>query len=115
MPTGTIESAVDPQPTTLIDCLTDATRRTAHLSHEAQLLQSIASDAVDDGVYAARRALKNAKRRVVSIADFKDELALRIKRQPMRSMALAAAVGLAVGVVATSLCRAGARRMEGGC
>lgn len=113
MPTGTIEST-DPQPT-LIDRLADATRRTAHLSHEAHLLKSIASDAVDDGVYAARRAFKNARRRVVSVADFKDDLALRIKRQPMRSVALAAAVGVVLGVVATSLCRAGARRTEGGC
>jgi len=113
MPAGAVESTVEPLPT-MIGCLSDATRRTAHLSHEAQLLKSVASDAVDDGVYAARRAFKHARRRIASIADFKDELAFRIKRQPMRSMALAAAIGLAFGVIATSLCRTGARRTEGG-
>lgn len=114
MPTGTIEPRIDPQPT-LVDHIADAARQTVHLSHEARLLKSIAGDAVDDAVYAAGRAFKNARRRVNAISDFKDELALRIKRQPMRSMALAAAVGLVLGVVAASLCRLGARRGENGC
>jgi hypothetical protein len=42
------------------DKAVDAVRHTAHVSHEARLLKTIAADAVDDGVYAAKRVIKTA-------------------------------------------------------
>jgi hypothetical protein len=69
----------------------DAARHTAHLSHEARLLKSVAADAVEDGVYRARRVMKTARR---DIADRADEAAYRIKRAPLRSVALAFGAGI---------------------
>ena len=61
----------------------DAARQVAHLSHEAQLLGSLAADAVEDGVHAAKRAIKSVERGVEKLGDRKDELAYRVKRHPL--------------------------------
>ena len=71
------------------DRVLDATRHVTHI-------KSIATDAVEDGVHAAKRAIKNATR---GAADLKDETVYSIKRQPLKSIAIAAGVGLAVGTV----------------
>jgi ElaB/YqjD/DUF883 family membrane-anchored ribosome-binding protein len=76
----------------------DAARHVAHLSHEAQLLKSLAADAVDDGVHAAKRAIKSVRRRVQELDDLKDEAAHRVKRQPFKAVGIAVGVGFVLGV-----------------
>ena len=96
MNTATLDTPVADQAATVRDRVLDATRHVAHISHEAKLLKSIATDAVEDGLHAARRAVKNATR---GAADFKDDAVYGIKRQPLKSIAIAAAIGLAVGTI----------------
>jgi ElaB/YqjD/DUF883 family membrane-anchored ribosome-binding protein len=73
-----------------------------HLAHEARLLKSSASDAVEDGLYFAKRALKTAKRRLKDSADLRDEAIRRVKREPLKAVGLALAVGICVGMVLSS-------------
>ena len=104
-------STVDPA-TAVRDRVLDATRHVAHISHEAKLLKSIATDAVENGVHAARRAIKNATR---DAADLKDDAVYAVKRQPLKSIAIAAGVGLAVGtIVGWYGARAGRRSQAAG-
>jgi ElaB/YqjD/DUF883 family membrane-anchored ribosome-binding protein len=76
----------------------DAARQVAHVSHEAQLLKSLAADAVEDGVHAAKRAIKSVQRRVEGLGDLKDDAAYRVKRQPFKAVGIAVGVGLVLGV-----------------
>lgn len=76
----------------------DAARQMPHVSHEAQRLKSLAADAVEDGVHAAKRAIKSVQRRVEELGDLKDEAAHRVKRQPFKAVGIAVGVGLVVGV-----------------
>jgi len=77
----------------------DAARQAAHMSHEAKLFKSLAADAVEDGIHAARRAFKAAKHRIEELGDLRDEAAYRVKRDPLKAVALAAGAGLVLGLV----------------
>ena len=78
----------------------EAAGQAAHLSHEARMVRSLAEDAIEDGVHRARRAVKSVRRGIERLEDVKDEAAYYVKRQPLRTMALAAGLGLVVGVIA---------------
>jgi ElaB/YqjD/DUF883 family membrane-anchored ribosome-binding protein len=100
MNSTTAEPLATGAPASVRDRVLDAARQAAHVSHEAKLLKSIATDAVDDGIHAAKRAIRNVRRSVERVEDFKDEAAHSIRRQPLKSIAIAAGVGLAVGALA---------------
>jgi ElaB/YqjD/DUF883 family membrane-anchored ribosome-binding protein len=100
MATQTAETAVDPTEPTLRERVVDAASRVAHMSHEARMLKSVAADAVEDGVYKARRAVKNARR---EFHDARDEAAYRIKQDPLRAVGVAFGVGLVIGVASGTL------------
>lgn len=80
------------------DCAIDAARHAAHISHEARLIKSLATDAIDDGVHAVKRARKSVDRRLEDLGDLKDETAYRVKQQPFKAIGLAAGVGLVLGI-----------------
>jgi ElaB/YqjD/DUF883 family membrane-anchored ribosome-binding protein len=69
-----------------------------HLSHEARRLGSLAADAAEDGVHAAKRAIKSVERSIEELGDRKEEIAHRVKRQPLKAVALAVGVGLVLGM-----------------
>jgi len=81
------------------DKAVDAVRHVAHASHEARLLKTIAADAVEDGVYAAKRVVKTARRWTRSTTDLRDEAAYRIKREPFKFVGLALGVGIQLGLI----------------
>ena len=83
---------------TVHDRITDAYRHAAHISHEAQLLKSVAQDAVEDGVHAAKRAIKSIGRRAEALGDLKDEAVYRVKRRPFQAIGAAFGVGLVLGL-----------------
>jgi len=83
----------------LRDRVVDAARQATQVSHEARLFKSLAEDAVEDGIHAAKRALKAAKHRVEELGDLKDEAAYRVKRDPLKAVAIAGAAGLVFGLV----------------
>ncbi len=96
--------------TTFREKAADAVRQAAHVSHEARLFKSVAADAVEDGMYAAKRAWK---RRARELDDFRDEAAHRVKQEPWKALGIAAGAGLFLGVVVGFLLRGSPRRRRG--
>ena len=83
------------------DRIVDAARHVAHISHEARLVKSLAYDAIEDGAHEAKRAVKKSVQRGIErLEDIKDEGVHYVKRQPLKAIAMAAAVGLMVGMAA---------------
>jgi len=77
--------------------MTPLTIDTSELEEKARLLKSLAADAVDDGVHAARRAIKSVRRGVEDLGDLKEEAVHRVKRQPLQALSVAVGVGLVLG------------------
>ncbi len=80
--------------------MADAARHAAHLSHEARMVRSLAEDAIEDGVHKARRVAKSVRRGIERLQDVKDEATYYIRRRPLKTIAMAAGLGLVVGVAA---------------
>jgi ElaB/YqjD/DUF883 family membrane-anchored ribosome-binding protein len=81
------------------DRIVDAVQHAAHLSHEARLVKSLAYDAIEDGAHEAKRATKKSVQRSIErLEDIKDEGVHYVKRQPLKAIAMAALVGLMVGM-----------------
>jgi ElaB/YqjD/DUF883 family membrane-anchored ribosome-binding protein len=68
----------------------------AQAAAEASRLKDVASNAVEDAVTEARRFAKRSRN---AAEDLVDEAAHRIKRDPLRSVALGFAIGLGVGIL----------------
>ena len=98
MAIATAETHEASQGPTVKDRIVDATRHATHLSHEARLLKSVAEDVIEDGVHAAKRAMKSVQRGVETLEDFRDEAAYRVKREPFKAVGIAAGIGLVLGV-----------------
>ena len=99
MPVANTETTgVGEKPSTA-DRIADAVRQAAHFSHEARLMKSMARDAGEEGVHAAKRAMRQVKRGFETLEDMKDDAAHYVKRQPFKAVGIAAGVGLLAGVV----------------
>lgn len=70
-------------------------RQATHVAHEARLLKTLAVDAVEDGIYAAKRTIK---RHIRDVEDLRDTMALRIKRAPFTTAAVALGAGIFLGM-----------------
>jgi ElaB/YqjD/DUF883 family membrane-anchored ribosome-binding protein len=81
--------------TTIRDRAVDTVRQVAHVAHEARLLKTLATDAVEDGVHAAKRAIT---RGLHDFDDLRESAAHRVKRAPLLTVGLAAAGGLLFGI-----------------
>ena len=103
MSVANVETPVREKPT-VIDRVVDAVGHGAHVSHEVRMVKSLAKDAIEDGVHAARRAVKSAQRGIERLEDIKDEGVHYVKRQPLKAIAMAAGIGLMVGVAAGWIC-----------
>lgn len=68
----------------------------AQAGFEAARVKDKLSHAVEDGVSATKRAIKHSR---YAAEDFVDETAHRIKRDPLRSVAITFGIGLGIGVV----------------
>ncbi len=78
--------------TTVRDRAVDTVRQAAH---EARLLKTLATDAVEDGVHAAKRAIT---RGMHDVEDLRESAAYRVKRAPLLTVSLAVAGGILFGV-----------------
>lgn len=67
----------------------------AKVGIKADLLKKRASNAIDDGILDAKRMVKHG---VYAAEDLIDDTAHRIKKDPLRSVALTFGIGLGVGV-----------------
>ena len=84
-----------------------AGERVVELGAEAARLKVRASHAVEDTMVEARRL---AKRGRYAAEDLVDETVYRIKRDPLRSIAVTFAVGLGIGALAGWLTGRGGRK-----
>lgn len=84
----------DPQTTQ--DRFVDVVGRAAHVAHEARVLKTMAADAVEDGVHAAKRAVTRGAR---DIEESRETAAYRIKKAPFLAVAIAAGAGLLIGAL----------------
>jgi ElaB/YqjD/DUF883 family membrane-anchored ribosome-binding protein len=83
------------------DRIVDAVQHAAHVSHEARLVKSLAYDAIEDGAHEAKRAAKKSVQRSIErLEDIRDAGVHYVKRQPLKAMAMAAGVGVMVGMAA---------------
>jgi ElaB/YqjD/DUF883 family membrane-anchored ribosome-binding protein len=81
------------------DRIVDAVQHAAHVSHEARRVKSLAYDAIEDGAHEAKRAVKKSVQRgIETLEDIKDEGVHYVKRQPLKAIAMAAGIGLMVGM-----------------
>ena len=71
--------------------------RLAEVGDEAARLKTAASHAVEDAVTEAKRL---AKRSRYAAEDLMEDAAHRVKRDPLRSVVLALAIGLGMGALA---------------
>jgi hypothetical protein len=74
----------------------DALRQAAHFSHEARLLKTLATDAVEDGLHAAERTIKRARQTAL---DARDDVTYRVKREPLKALARAFGAGAMFGLI----------------
>ena len=108
MATATVETPGVEQKPTIGGRFVGACRQAAHISHEARQFKSVAEDALEDGVHAAKRAIKSVQRRVEDLGDLKDEAIHRVKHEPLQAVGAAFGIGLALGVaVGWMACRPG--------
>ena len=82
--------------TTVRDRVVDAVSQAAQMAHDARVLKARASDAIEDGVYAAKRAVTRGAH---EIEELRDAAVYRVKKAPLASVVLAAGAGLLVGMV----------------
>lgn len=75
----------------------EVVRQASHLAHEARRLKTLATDAVEDGLHAAKRTMTRSFR---SAEDLRDKTAYRIKQAPFATVALALAAGVFLGMAA---------------
>jgi len=89
------ESTTMDQPT-YCEQVAEAIRGAANVSREAHALKTRAVDAIDDGLHTARRTVKQARQRAL---DVRDDLTYRIKRQPLKAVAIAFGAGTLAGLL----------------
>lgn len=87
----------DEEKSSLLGKAVHAGERVVELGAEAARLKVRASHAVEDTMVEARRL---AKRGRYAAEDLVDETVYRIKRDPLRSVAVTFAVGLSIGALA---------------
>ncbi len=73
-----------------------AEEKLSQMSAEATRIKERMSHAMEDGVDAARRAMRKGK---YAAEDLLDETAYRIKRDPINSVAITFGVGMGLGVM----------------
>jgi ElaB/YqjD/DUF883 family membrane-anchored ribosome-binding protein len=104
------EPASETAASSVADRVADTVRHVAHLSHEARLMKSMARDAGEEGVHAAKRVIRRVQRGVERIEDLGDDAVHVVKHRPLMAVGAAAGIGLAIGVVVGWIGRAGAHR-----
>ena len=109
MATATVESRFAQPGPTLRERVVDTARKVARMSQDARTLKVAAADAVEDGMYKARRAAKTAKR---GFYDTRDEAVYRIKQEPLKAVGVAFGAGLLVGVASGAVAWFAARAVR---
>jgi ElaB/YqjD/DUF883 family membrane-anchored ribosome-binding protein len=111
MPVAVTETPAVRPHASVSDRITDGVRQAAHFSHQVRLMKSMARDAGQEGVYAANRLVRRVRRGVERLQDVRDDAAYRVKREPIKAVAVAAGVGVVFGVVLSWIASRTARKL----
>ena len=84
------------QKSSLLDKATQFGERLVQTGGDAARLKSVASHAVEDAVTEAKRLAKHSR---YAAEDLMEDAAHRVKRDPLRSVALGLAIGLGMGAL----------------
>ena len=98
MKPATLDRLSPAEPDRLIDTGLDALR---DLSHEAHVLTSAATEAIEDGVHTVKRTARTLRRDALEL---RDAVTYRVKREPIKAMAMAFGAGTLAGLMAAA-CR----------
>lgn len=93
-------TTVEDKPTTktVADRVADACCHTANLTDEVRAIKSMAEEAIETGKKAADRALREARRRVGELGEFRDGAVDGMKRRPLRTAGAAFGAGVGLGL-----------------
>lgn len=95
MASATADTRSNETPTPVRDRAVDVVRQATHLAHEARQLKTLASEAVEDGVHAIKRAMTGGMH---DMQDLRDAAAHRVRRAPLMTVGLAFTGGVLLGV-----------------
>lgn len=97
MPTAALKD-----PSAFAEKAADVIRNATQLTGDARRLKTAATDALEDGLHTAKRAVTTARR---DAAELKDEAVYRIKREPFKAVGIAFAAGLGMGALIAAIVR----------
>ncbi|HZS05379.1 MAG TPA: hypothetical protein VFD58_11135 [Blastocatellia bacterium] len=83
-------------PTDILKKTIKAGAKVAQVGVEAERMKDTISNAVEDGVTAAKRAVKRGR---YAAEDLIDEAAYRVKKHPLESAGVVFGIGLSLGIM----------------
>lgn len=95
MATATIETPRT-EPPTLRDRAADTVRQVSDAACDVRHLKTLAADALEDRMHAAKRTIT---RTVRDLEDLRDSAAGRVRKAPLTSVGLALGAGILLGAV----------------
>lgn len=88
----------------------DAVRHAAHFAHEARLVKSLATDAIDEATHASKQAFKTVRRQAQSLVDRRYDIEHKVRREPLRAIGITFGAGMILGVITGLVCGRRTRR-----
>jgi ElaB/YqjD/DUF883 family membrane-anchored ribosome-binding protein len=80
----------------VLDKVTDVSAAATQLGVEMERVKDAVADAFEDGINAARRAVKQGRR---AAEDLIDDAEYQVKRHPMNALGVTFGIGLGLGAV----------------
>lgn len=80
----------------VLDKVADVSAAAAHLGAEVGRVKEAVVDVVDDGINAAKRAVKLGRR---AAEDLVDDAGYHVKQHPLRTLGISFSIGLGLGAL----------------
>jgi ElaB/YqjD/DUF883 family membrane-anchored ribosome-binding protein len=80
----------------VLDKVTDVSAKAAHFGAEVRRVKESVVDVVDDGINAAKRAVRKGRR---AAEDLIDDAEYKVKQHPMKALGVCLGIGLGLGAV----------------
>jgi ElaB/YqjD/DUF883 family membrane-anchored ribosome-binding protein len=84
----------------VLEKVTDVRAAAAQLGAEAGRVKEVVAEAVEDGINAAKRAVKQGRR---AAEDLVDDAERQVKQHPLSSLGVTFGIGLGLGIVIGAL------------
>jgi ElaB/YqjD/DUF883 family membrane-anchored ribosome-binding protein len=84
----------------VIEKITDVSAKATQLGAEVMRVKESVVDVVDDGITAAKRAVRKGRR---AAEDFVDDAGHKVKQHPVKALGVSLGIGLGVGALIGAL------------